>query len=122
MGLVSFEILFQDKSLSCWKFNFKRSLGIGLKIGKNQHQIKTKHGGKKTKVWKKKKKFVYGWATTIVVSYTCSKAGSGTMESCVSSGISQGRSPDSANDKGDLSFVKQPRVLLVDKWDKNEHI
>ena len=65
---------------------------------------------------------MYGWATTIVVSYTCSKAGSGTMESCVSSGISQGRSPDSANDKGDLSFVKQPRVLLVDKWDKNEHV
>ena len=56
-------------------------------------------------------KFWYGWVTTTVVSYTCSMAGRKTMDSIVSSGISRGRSPESANDKGVLSFVKQPEVL-----------
>ena len=42
--LVSFEILFQDKSWS-WsrlKFSFKTSLGIGLERQKNQDKINTK--------------------------------------------------------------------------------
>ena len=44
--LVSFEILFQDKSWS-WsrlKFSFKTSLGIGLERQKNQDKINTKQG------------------------------------------------------------------------------
>ena len=46
MVLVSFEILFQDKSWS-WsrlKFSFKTSLGIGLERQKNQDKINTKQG------------------------------------------------------------------------------
>ena len=35
-----------------------RSLGIGLEMGKNQHQIKTKHGGKlKTRISRKHTNF-----------------------------------------------------------------
>ena len=44
LALVSFEILFQDKSWSwsCLKFSFKTSLGIGLERQKNQDKINTK--------------------------------------------------------------------------------
>ena len=39
-------------------------------------------------------------------------AGSRTMDSNAAIGNSQGRSPDSANDKGDLSFVTETSVLI----------
>ena len=75
------------------------------------HKIKGDVSRNKTKVWRKKK-FGYGWVTTTVVSYTCSRAGMTTMDSIGLDGISQGRSPESANSKGDIDFVKQPGVSI----------
>ena len=39
-------------------------------------------------------------------------AGMTTMDTIGSNGISQGRSPDSANNKGVIDFVKQPGVSI----------
>ena len=72
-----------------------------------QHKIKGDALRTKTKVWKKKK-FGYGWLTTTVVSYTCSGAGMTPKNSIGLDGTNRGRSPDSANSKGDLHFIEQP--------------
>ena len=73
----------------------------------DQHKIKGNASRNRTKVWRKKK-FGYGWVTTTIVSYTCSGAGMTTTDSIGLDGASQGRSPESANSKGDLDFVEQP--------------
>ena len=46
----------------------------------DMHKIKGDMKRSKTKAWRKKK-FGYGWVTTTGVTYTCSMAGSRTMES-----------------------------------------